>query len=60
VASAAGVYGIRVYDTHLAAVARLAGIRVVVTDDRRHFVPLLRYGIRVLSAAEFVEERERE
>jgi predicted nucleic acid-binding protein len=58
-ASGDGVSCGRIYDAHIAAVARLAGARVVVTDNRRHFVPLLRYGIRVLGAVEFVEECER-
>ena len=47
------VAGGRTYDAHIAEAARLAGARVVVTDNRRHFVPLLRHGIRVLTAAEF-------
>ena len=47
------VAGGRIYDAHIAEIARLAGARVVVTDNRRHFTPLLRHGIRVLSAEEF-------
>ena len=39
----------------MADAARLAGARVVVTDNRRPFVALLRHGIRVWSAAEYVE-----
>jgi predicted nucleic acid-binding protein len=50
------VAGGRVYDAHIAETARLAGAEMVVTDNRRHFVPLMRYGIRVLTAAEFAEE----
>jgi predicted nucleic acid-binding protein len=50
------VAGGRVYDAHIAEAARLAGARLVVTDNRRHFVALLRHGIRVLTAAEFAEE----
>jgi predicted nucleic acid-binding protein len=50
------IAGGRVYDAHIAEAARLAGARVVVTENRRHFVPLMRYGIRVLTAAEFAEE----
>jgi predicted nucleic acid-binding protein len=49
------VAGGRIYDAHIAETARLAGARVVVTDNRRHFVALLRHGIRVWSAAEYVE-----
>jgi predicted nucleic acid-binding protein len=48
--------GGRVYDAHIAEAARLAGAGLVVTENRRHFMPLLRHGIRVLTAAEFVEE----
>lgn len=50
------VAGGRVYDLHIAEAARVHGARVVVTDNRRHFSSLLRYDIRVLSAAEFVSE----
>jgi predicted nucleic acid-binding protein len=50
------VSGGRVYDAHIAETARRAGARIVVTDNRRHFIGLMRYGIRVLTAAEFVEE----
>ena len=50
------VAGGRVYDAHIAEAARLAGAELVVTDNRRHFVPLLRHGIRVLTAAEFADE----
>ena len=50
------VAGGRIYDAHIAECARLAGARIVVTDNRRHFVGLMRYGIRVLTTQEFVEE----
>jgi predicted nucleic acid-binding protein len=50
------IAGGRVYDAHIAEAARLAGAEVVVTENRRHFAPLMRYGIRVLTAAEFAEE----
>ncbi len=50
------VTGGRVYDAHIAETARAAGAKIVVTDNRRHFVGLMRYGIRVLTAAEFVDE----
>jgi len=50
------IAGGRVYDAHIAEAARLAGAQLVVTENRRHFVPLMRYGIRVLTAAEFAEE----
>jgi predicted nucleic acid-binding protein len=50
------VAGGRVYDAHIAESARLAGAELVVTENRRHFVPLVRYGIRVLTAEEFADE----
>jgi predicted nucleic acid-binding protein len=49
-----GIAGGRVYDAHIAAVARAAAADVVVTDNRRHFLPALRYGIRVETPAEFL------
>ena len=49
-----GVAGGRIYDSHIAEVARAAGATVVVTDNRRHFVSALRYGMRVETPAEFV------
>ena len=45
--------GGRIYDAHIAEIARLSGARTVVTDNRRHFAALARHGIRVLSAEEF-------
>lgn len=48
--------GGRIYDAHIAEVARSAKARLVVTDNRRHFISLLRHGIRVVTGAEFVEE----
>jgi len=48
------VAGGRIYDTHIAHIARAAGARVVVTDNRRHFMSALRWGIRVETPAEFV------
>lgn len=55
-AGAERVAGGRVYDAHIAEIARLAGARLVVTDNRRHFVGLMRHGIRVLTAVEFAGE----
>ena len=49
-----GVAGGRIYDSHIAEVARAAGATVVVTDNRRHFVAALRYGMRVETPAEFL------
>jgi hypothetical protein len=51
------VVGGRVYDLHIAEVARRSGAKLIVSDNRRHFAPLLRHGIRVLTAAEFAAER---
>jgi len=50
------VTGGRIYDAHIAEIARLAGARVVVTDNQRHFAPPLRHGIQLRSGAEYVEE----
>jgi predicted nucleic acid-binding protein len=51
-----GVAGGRVYDTHIAEVARAIGATVVITDNRRHFISALRYGMRVETPAEFLAE----
>ncbi|HLG58895.1 MAG TPA: PIN domain-containing protein [Vicinamibacterales bacterium] len=48
------IAGGRIYDSHIAEVARAAGARVVVTDNRRHFVSALRYDLRVETPAEFL------
>jgi predicted nucleic acid-binding protein len=48
------VAGGRIYDSHIADIARAAGARVVVTDNRRHFVSALRYDLRVETPGEFV------
>ena len=48
------IVGGRVYDAHIAQIARIARAKAVVTDNRRHFSSLARDGIRVLSAEEFV------
>ena len=46
--------GGRIYDAHVADIARAAGATVVVTDNRRHFLTALRHGLRVETPAEFV------
>ena len=46
--------GGRIYDAHIAEVARTAGAAVVVTDNRRHFMAALRHGIRVETPGEFL------
>jgi predicted nucleic acid-binding protein len=48
------VAGGRIYDSHIAEVARSAGASAVVTDNRRHFISALRYGMRVETPAEFL------
>ena len=49
-----GTAGGRIYDAHIAEVARAAGAAVVVTDNRRHFIAALRHGIRVETPGEFL------
>jgi predicted nucleic acid-binding protein len=46
--------GGRIYDAHIAEVARAAGATVVVTDNRRHFMSALKHGLRVETPAEFL------
>ena len=49
-----GVVGGRIYDAHIAEIARALGASVVVTDNRRHFLSALRYGLRVETPAEYL------
>ena len=49
------VAGGRIYDSHIAEIARLSGARVVVTDNRRHFISALRYDLRVETPSEFLD-----
>ena len=49
-----GTAGGRIYDAHIAEVARAIGAQVIVTDNRRHFLASLRHGIRVETPAEFL------
>jgi predicted nucleic acid-binding protein len=49
-----GIAGGRIYDVHIAEVARAVGARVIVTDNRRHFLAALRHGLRVETPAEFL------
>lgn len=51
--------GGRVYDVHIAETARAGGARVIVTDNRRHFITALRHGLRVETPAEFLENVKR-
>lgn len=54
-----GIAGGRIYDAHIAEVARAAGADVIVTDNRRHFLGALRHGIRVETPGEFVRTLKR-
>jgi predicted nucleic acid-binding protein len=48
------IAGGRVYDAHIAEIARASGASIIVTDNRRHFVSALRYEMRVETPAEFL------
>lgn len=60
-AAAAGdaIVGGRIYDAHIAEVARAANADVVVTDNRRHFLAALRHGLRVETPEEFLASIKR-
>ena len=58
-AAADGTAGGRIYDAHIADVARAATAGVIVTDNRRHFLAALRHGIRVETPSEFLESVKR-
>ena len=49
-----GISGGRIYDAHIAEIARAANAAVIVTDNRRHFLSALRYDMRVETPSEFV------
>jgi predicted nucleic acid-binding protein len=53
-ASRDAITGGRIYDAHIAEIARAVGAAVVVTDNRRHFLSALRYDMRVETPAEFL------
>lgn len=48
------IAGGRIYDAHIAEIARAVRASVIVTDNRRHFVSALRYDVRVETPAEFL------
>jgi predicted nucleic acid-binding protein len=48
------ITGGRIYDVHIAEIARSAGARVIVTDNRRHFLSALRHDLRVETPSEFL------
>lgn len=52
------VAGGRIYDTHIAEIARSAGAGVIVTDNRRHFLSALKHGIPVETPSEFLTRLE--
>ena len=54
-----GTTGGRISDAHIADIARAAGARVVVTDNRRHFIAALRYGLCVETPGEFLSSRRK-
>ena len=54
-----GIAGGRIYDAHIADVARAGGAQVIVTDNRRHFLAALRYGLRVETPAEYFASLKR-
>ncbi len=47
--------GGRIYDAHIAEIARSGHVSVVVTDNIRHFAGLRRLSIAVINAAQFAE-----
>jgi predicted nucleic acid-binding protein len=53
------IAGGRIYDAHIAEVARAAGAAVIVTDNRRHFLAALKHGIRVETPGEFLAGEKR-
>ncbi|MGH7899649.1 MAG: type II toxin-antitoxin system VapC family toxin [Candidatus Binatia bacterium] len=46
------VVGGRLYDAHIAEVARVAGAKMVITENPRHFSSLERHGVRVFGAGQ--------
>lgn len=51
------IAGGRIYDVHIAEIARAAGARVIVTDNRKHFLSALRHGVRVETPEEFLQRQ---
>lgn len=49
------VDGGRIYDHHIAEVARFGRAEAVVTENRRHFASLLDEGVQVFDSAELAE-----
>lgn len=55
-AAAERAAGGRIYDAHIAAIARGSGSKTVITENVRHFAVLEQDNIRVIRAAEFVAQ----
>jgi len=53
------VAGGRIYDAHIAEVARECRARLVITDNARHFSGLVRHGVRVATSTAFAAELKR-
>jgi predicted nucleic acid-binding protein len=51
-AAADGIGGGRIYDAHIAQTARAAGAKTIVTDNQRHFSPLVGRAITLLTSDE--------
>ena len=51
------ISGGRIYDAHIAEIARLSKAEVIVTENRRDFTTLLQHGIRVVDARTIMKER---
>jgi len=51
--------GGRIYDVHIAEIARRTGARLVVTDNVRHFSGLARDGLRVVDSGTLAAELRR-
>ena len=52
-AAADRVAGGRIHDAHIAEAGRLAGATTVVTDNPRHFAPLMRHAVQVVTTRDF-------
>lgn len=55
-AAAEHVAGGRLYDAHIAEIARRSGARAVVTENRRHFSTLARFDIPIWTADELIAQ----
>lgn len=51
-----GTRGGRLYDAHIAEIARRSGARVVLTENPRDFGSLLKHGVRVVNAKEMLRQ----